>query len=212
MGTRDAGVDAYIARQAGFARPILARLRATVHDACPDAVETLKWGMPSFLYHGILCGMAGFKRHCALWFRQPELAALERRRGEAMGQFGRITALAELPAKRVLTGYVKRAMALNAASAASRAAGRTPPRPKPARRPMPRVPADLRSAWADAAAARATWGRLAPSHRREYLEWILGAKRPGTRARRIATAVRWLTAGKPFGWRHLEHTGRRARR
>jgi hypothetical protein len=114
MGKRDPRVDAYIERQAEFARPILTRLRATVRAACPEAEETLKWGMPAFMYHGILCGIAGFKHHCALWFRQRELVVRERGTEPAMGQFGRITRLADLPPRRVIAGYVKQAMALNA--------------------------------------------------------------------------------------------------
>jgi uncharacterized protein YdeI (YjbR/CyaY-like superfamily) len=36
----------------------------------------------------------------------------------------------------------------------------------------------------------------APSHRREYVEWIVEAKREGTRARRLAQAIDWLAQGK----------------
>lgn len=44
-------------------------LRKVIHEACPKAEEALKWGMPAFMYNGkILCGIAGFKAHCALWF------------------------------------------------------------------------------------------------------------------------------------------------
>ena len=65
MGTRDNRIDAYIAKSAPFARPILRHLRAVIHAGCPEVAETLKWGMPSFTYHGILCGFAAFKAHCA---------------------------------------------------------------------------------------------------------------------------------------------------
>jgi uncharacterized protein YdeI (YjbR/CyaY-like superfamily) len=40
---------------------------------------------------------------------------------------------------------------------------------------------------------------LAPSHRRQYLRWIESAKRPETTARRIAEAVRRLSAGETLG-------------
>jgi hypothetical protein len=139
MGRRDPRVDAYIARQAPFARPILTRLRATIHAACPGAEETLKWGMPSFMHHGILCGIAGFKHHCALWFRQPGIEALDGRAGEAMGQFGRLTTLAALPPRDVIVRYVRRAMVLNERKAGPAARGaktpRRPARAKPAGRP-----------------------------------------------------------------------------
>lgn len=50
-------------------------------------------------------------------------------------------------------------------------------------------------------AAKATFETLAPSHRREYLEWITEAKREDTRAKRIATALEWLSEGKKRNWK-----------
>ena len=117
MGTRDARVDAYIARSADFAKPILSHIRDAVHAACPAAVETIKWGHPHFEYKGILCGMASFNAHCGFGFRHAELLAetpvIKTR--EAMGQFGRITRLAELPKDAVLKALVRKAAQLNEA-------------------------------------------------------------------------------------------------
>jgi hypothetical protein len=64
-----------------------------------------------------------------------------------------------------------------------------------AARPGVVAPAELVAALAGAPAARATWDGLAPSHRREYVGWIEEAKRPETRARRVAQAVEMLSAG-----------------
>src|SRR5690606_7314241 len=98
MSQHDPRVDAYIAKAAEFARPILQRLRATVHAACPEAEEAIKWGMPNFLYRGkILCNMAAFKQHVAFGFWQS--AALDvgdAASDEAMGQLGRISKLSDL--------------------------------------------------------------------------------------------------------------------
>jgi hypothetical protein len=58
------------------------------------------------------------------------------------------------------------------------------------------VPADLRSVLADDAEARAAFDRLSYTHRREYVEWIEEAKRPETRARRVAGTVEAVRAGK----------------
>ncbi len=69
MPKTDPRVDAYIAKAAPFARPILSHLRALVHRAEPAIAETIKWGMPFFEREGIVCHMAAFKAHCAfgLW-------------------------------------------------------------------------------------------------------------------------------------------------
>lgn len=197
MGRRDPRVDAYIAAAQPFARPILRHLRALVHKTCPDVEETLKWRMPTFMYHGILCSMAAFKGHATFGFwkgRQvvPDAAHAD----DAMGSFGRLTAVADLPSARTLTGYIRTAARLNEEGIkAPRRLARTP-------RPAPRPPADLSRALAGAGTARTTWGRLSPSHRREYVEWITGAKQASTRARRIATALDWLAEGKSRNWKY----------
>ena len=85
MGTRDPRVDGYITRSAEFAQPILTHLRAVVHAACPDVEEEIKWGSPSYMYKGMLCGMAAFKQHCTLAF----LRAAERGRVVLYSSFPR---------------------------------------------------------------------------------------------------------------------------
>ena len=179
MPTRDKRIDAYITRSAPFARPIIKHLREVVHAACPDVEETLKRGMPTFMHHGILCGMAAFKQHATFGFWKHKMIVEQRdlEREPAMGHFGRLTDVAELPSKRVLTGYIKIAMRLNEEKI------KAPPKPKVKPRPAPTVPADLRSAMARSAKARATFQGFSPSQRREYIEWVTEAKQPGTRAR-----------------------------
>jgi hypothetical protein len=68
MGTRDPRVDAYIAKSADFAKPILTHLREVVHAACPECQETMKWSFPHFDYKGMLCSMAAFKQHAVFGF------------------------------------------------------------------------------------------------------------------------------------------------
>src|SRR5262245_6764703 len=138
MAARDPRIDAYIAKSAEFARPILAHLREVVHAACPDVEETMKWSFPHFQYKGMLCSMAAFKEHCAFGFWKSSLVLGEGHEAEkAMGQFGRITKLSELPSKKVLSGYIKKAMELNDAGVKS------PTRAKKAPKPELAVPDDL---------------------------------------------------------------------
>jgi uncharacterized protein YdeI (YjbR/CyaY-like superfamily) len=190
---RDPRIDDYIARQAAFAQPILTHLREAIHAACPEAEEAIKWSMPAFLYKGKpLAGMAAFKEHATLNFwRGAEL--VERRPG-AMGQFGRLTAIADLPSPEELEALIRQAMALTDA-------GTRPARPKSAK-PEPAPPADLLDALAGNDVARGTFAGFPPSCRREYIEWVVEAKRPETRARRIAQAVEWLAEGKKRNWKY----------
>jgi uncharacterized protein YdeI (YjbR/CyaY-like superfamily) len=199
MATRDKRVDAYIAKSADFARPILTHIRAVVHTACPDVEETLKWGMPTFMYHGILCNVGAFKQHAALGFWKGSLI-LDRngaRADEAMGQFGRLYSVKDLPSKRTLAGYITEAMRLNEA-------GVRPIRMKAAPKPKPRAPADLRAALEKNTKALATWTGFSPGKQREYVEWITEAKTDATRQKRVQTAVAWLAEGKQRNWKYLK--------
>lgn len=197
MANHDPRVDAYIARAAPFAQPILEHLRAVVHGACPGAEETLKWSSPHFMYKGMLCGMAAFKQHVAFGFWLGKLVADTGNEESAMGQFGRIATLADLPSKRELTALVKKAMALNEAGA------KLPTRTRDGKpKPPVAVPDDLAAALARNRKARATFDAFNPSHRREYVEWITEAKREETRAKRLATTLEWLAEGKSRNWKY----------
>jgi hypothetical protein len=44
---KDERIDAYISRQRDFAGPFSSICAMTVHLACPEAEETLKWGSPA---------------------------------------------------------------------------------------------------------------------------------------------------------------------
>jgi uncharacterized protein YdeI (YjbR/CyaY-like superfamily) len=201
MASHDPRVDAYIARSAEFARPILTRIRDAVHAGCPEAEETMKWGMPHFTHHGILCGMAAFREHCILGFWLGALVVDNPdRSAEAMGQLGCIRTLKDLPPKRELIGYVKTAAKLNEAGVK---------RERPARKTNPqRVPADLRAALRQAPKALRAFEAFPPSHRREYIEWITEAKRDETRKRRIGQAVEWIAEGKHRNWKYMARPAR----
>ena len=196
--TTDPRVDAYIERAAPFAQPILAHLRAVVHAGCPGAAETIKWSMPFFM-HGdrILANMAAFKQHCALGFWNGREALGHDASDQAMGQFGRVTALADLPAKRELVQIVKRAVALiDAGATTTRAA------PRPPAKAALALPADLAAALTRHAAARKTFEAFSPAKRREYIEWLTEAKREATRAKRLAQTLEWLAEGKSRNWKY----------
>ena len=196
MGTRDKRVDAYVAKSADFAKPILEHIRDVVHEGCPEVEETIKWGFPNYQYKGMLCSMAAFKEHCTFGFWKGSLIvdAADRRSDEAMGQLGRITKLADLPPRKKLVGYVKKAKELN--DAGVKVAKTT--KPKPVLEP----PADLLAALRKNKKAQAAFDKFPPSHKREYVEWIVEAKTDETRQRRLAQAVEWMAEGKPRNWKY----------
>jgi uncharacterized protein YdeI (YjbR/CyaY-like superfamily) len=194
MAKKDPRVDSYIAKSADFAKPILNHLRQLVHQGCPDIEETIKWGLPAFEYHGILGGMAAFKAHCAFNLWKGSLLGAKNR--DAMGQFGRITSLSDLPKDSVLVGYVREAARMNAEGV------KVQRQPKAPRKPLP-TPPDLASALKKNAKARATFEGFSPSHKREYVEWITEAKTEETRKKRLGTAIDWMAEGKPRMWKYM---------
>jgi uncharacterized protein YdeI (YjbR/CyaY-like superfamily) len=193
---RDPRVDAYIDHAAAFAKPILEHLRALVHKTCPDVEETMKWSMPTFMHHGMLCGMAAFKQHCAFGFWKHKLVVGVERDDTAMGQFGHITKVSDLPASKVLAGYIKKAMQLNES-------GVKIPRARSAPRPAPKPPDDFAAALKKNKKAAAVYAAFSASAQREYVEWISEAKREDTRAKRLATAIEWIAEGKQRNWKYM---------
>ena len=209
METRDPRVDNYIARSAPFARPILRRIRRVVHAACPGAAETIKWGVPFFEHKGTLCYMAAFKARCALGFWKQSLmigsiraAAQAGKRANrsgrsAMGQFGRIAAVADLPGGKTLARLVREAAALNEQGI------KRPARTRKAKdRALP-VPSWFMTALRRNRKALATFEGFSWSNRKDYVEWVSEAKREETRKRRLSTAIVWLAAGKPHNWKYI---------
>ena len=184
---RDPRIDSKIAEAAPFAKPILEHLRALVHRALPEVSETLKWGMPHFTISGKnVAGMAAFKAHCAFLIHGDE------RQGDAMGQYGRLTSLAELPDEAVLVERLHLARDRIAAAGSALQPGN---RSRTVKGELP-IPTEFAAALAANPTAKATLEAFAPSHRREYVGWIGEAKRAETRDRRIAQAIERLAQGK----------------
>jgi uncharacterized protein YdeI (YjbR/CyaY-like superfamily) len=196
MVTLDKRVDAYIAKSAEFARPILEELRRRVHASCPDAVENIKWGMPAFEYKGPLAGMAAFKKHCVFGFWKHDLVVGDNAKAkEAMGSFGCLTELSQLPPKAQFAGFVKTAVKLNDEGVKVERKKRAPKAPAA-------LHPEFKAALAKNKKAKAGLDGLAPGQQREYVEWIDEAKRDETRAKRIADALEWLSEGKPRHWKY----------
>lgn len=201
---RDPRIDTYIAEAEPFARPILKHLRELVHEGCPGVEETLKWSSPSFVYSGkILGGMAAFKAHAAFGFWHPEMRAKAETKvaDTAMGSFGRLTKISDLPSRAALIRLIKEAAKLNETTSAKPKAASGKSR-KPAKALA--VPGDLTSALKGNAAAAKTFANFPPSCRNEYVEWITEAKRPETRQQRLATTVQWLAEGKSRNWKYQQ--------
>jgi len=201
-------VDAYIAKSAAFAQPILTHLRAVIWKACPDVVEEMKWSRPFFLHGGtILCNVSAFKEHCSFGFWGAEIGKILRENGVlqdgGMGSLGRITSVKDLPPDKELLGYLKQAAAFidsglgETMIAVSRRVVKVP-------KAEIEPPAEFEAALKKNKAASKAFYAFSPSCRREYVEWVAEAKREETRRRRIMQAVEWIAEGKQRNWKYQE--------
>ena len=196
MGKKDPRVDAYIAKAADFAKPILTEIRERVHAACPECEETLKWSSPTFMYHGLLCGMTAFKEHATFGFWKGPLV-LGGPADQAESFHIRLTKLSDLPSNKAMAADIRKAMALNEAGVTLPRAPRGPAKPIV-------VPDDLAAALLKNKKAKAEFEKFPPSHKREYVEWITGAKREETRTRRLQTAIQQIAEGKSQNWKYMK--------
>lgn len=204
MAKKNPKIDAYIAKSADFAKPVLIHLRKLVHQACPEVEENLKWGMPSFEYKGLLCGFASFKQHCTFGFWKASLmkdakVLLGNESNTAMGNLGRITSLKDLPKDSILTGWIKEAMKLN--DVGIKVTKAKPQKHDKNELVIPKYFTDAikknKNAWA-------TFEKFSYSARKEYAEWITGAKSEDTRNSRVEQAVEWMAEGKPRHWKYMK--------
>ena len=202
MATKEKKIDAYIAKSADFAKPILNHIRELVHKACPDVEEKMKWSMPFFDYKGeMLCHMASFKQHAVMGFWKASLmknaVLMENAKAEtAMGHLGRISSLKDMPSDKKITGWIKEAMELNDKGI------KLPAKPKPAAGAEIAVPDYFTKALAKNKKAKQVFENFAYSHKKEYLIWITEAKTEDTRNKRMATAFEWMAEGKSRLWKY----------
>ena len=194
--SRDPRIDAYIAKAQPFSQPILEHVRTRVHAVLPDVEETVKWSMPAYTLGGkIVLITAAFKAHLALNFWRGQELRGDAANTDAMGQFGKIKSLADLPPDKELDRLIREAADLAKSAPAPR---KTKHAPKPA----PELHPEFAAALAKAPEAKAVLDSFPPSAQRDYVEWIADAKQDATRQKRIATAIEWLGEGKRRHWKY----------
>jgi len=197
-------VDAYIAKSAEFAKPILMHLRELVHQACPDVEEVIKWGFPNFDYKGVMCNMAGFKQHCSFGFwkyslmKDPKGILSPRNEGGSMGNFNRITSLKDLPSSKILLGFIKQAVELNEKEI------KRPVKTTPKGTKTIATPDYLQKVLKKNKKVYEIFENFAYSHRKEYIQWFEEAKTEETRNKRIAQAIEWISEGKGRNWKYVK--------
>lgn len=203
MEKRDKRVDEYINKSAEFAKPILIHLRKLIHQANPQIKETIKWGFPHFDYNGNLCHMASFKQHCAFGFWKAALMSdsnklLTVAKSEiAMGHFGKITSLKDLPKDSIIISYVKEAVRLNQEKIKM-------PKKVAKEQIKLKLHPEFELSLTKNKKALKTYEGFSYSNKKEYVNWINEAKTNATLTKRIQDAINWLSEGKIRNWKYVK--------
>ena len=198
MGKKDKRVDEYIAKCADFAKPILNHIRGLVHKAVPDVEETMKWSFPHFDYLGeMMFSMASFKEHMAMGFwkvsimKDPDKILHP---DVAMGNFGRIKSIKDLPADKIIIKYLKEAARLNEEGIKVKKVV--------APKKELETPDYFIKALNKNKTAKKVFDEFSYSKKKEYVEWITEAKTEATRDKRLETAIEWIAEGKSRNWKY----------
>ncbi|WP_454048009.1 YdeI/OmpD-associated family protein [Chryseobacterium sp. Marseille-Q8038] len=200
MEKHSAKVDEYIEKSPDFAKPILQYLRETIHEACPDAEEAIKWQFPTFMYKGkILCSITAFKHYCSLgfWLHQ-EMKTLQEIETSAekssMFSLGKVTRLEDLPSKPQLKRAIQEAMELTDM-------GVTMKKAPPSKIEM-EIPDYFQSALDARPKTKEIFEKASPSFRKEYIAWVTEAKTEATRNKRLEQSLEWIAEGKARNWKY----------
>lgn len=203
MDSKNTSYDSYIENAQPFAQPILRYLRETVHEACVQISEEMKWSMPCFAYKkGILCTMAAFKNHVSFGFwlgaqMSDAHGVFQRETAGGMGHFGKIKSIADLPDKAILIQYLNEAMQLADAGVKISVS-----RSKEAK--VLSTPEYFEEHLAQNVKAKSTFEAFSQSHKNEYIEWVTEAKTEATRLRRLTQMTEWLEEGKSRHWKYVK--------
>ena len=185
----DDRVTAYLARHPLWRTP-LENARAILVSS--ELEETIKWGGPAYTLDGrVLVGLAGFKKHCAIWFHQgvyledtENLLQNAQKTTRGMRQW-RIEAGDKLP-KAVFKRYVKETIANERAGM----------RVTPKRKKSVQMPQALATALKKDKDFATAYRALTPGRQREYAEHVASAKREQTRATRLEKIRPKVLAGE----------------
>ena len=141
--------------------------------------------------------MASFKKHAVFGFWEKKyLLGTDPGSKGAMGSFGKLTTLSDLPGDKTLISHIKQAMQLNDE-------GVKRSRTTSSKRTPLRIPTYFRTALKNNTKALATFEGFSYSNKKDYVEWVTEAKTEETRSKRLATALEWMAEGKVRNWKYL---------
>ncbi|MFM1947563.1 MAG: hypothetical protein RL207_1846 [Bacteroidota bacterium] len=198
---QDSRVDAFIEKSADFARPILQEMRSIIQEAHPELEETWKWSFPNYTFNGkIICSFSAFKNHCSFGFwlgaqMSDPHHILEQVGKTAMGSLGKITTVSQLPERELLITYILHAIELSEKGVTVQKKSQAIDKPE-------QTSLDFPEFFLNAQKEGASFDRLSPSQRKEYVTWIFDSKTSETKNKRTKIMLENLRDGKSLHWKY----------
>ena len=178
-------IDNYIQSAPEFSQSILLHFRKLVHHSIPDIEEKIKWGFPHFIYKKeVICSMAAFSKHCAFSFPKATImkdkTLLEKAQTEeAMGHFGKIKTIEDLPSDSKIKSYLNESVSLIGKKLEKK-------------KPTTKIPDVLNTLLSKNKKAFEKFSSMSPSHQKEYINYITEAKKEETQIRRAEKVLEML--------------------
>lgn len=190
--------DAYIEKCPDDRRPIMEELRKIVHSADSRIMEDWKWQAPCFNHEGLVCWIANFKGHVGINFFKGALiedtfglfekTQQENDKGNRMIHFH---SLDDINNKAIIA-YVKEGIQLNEQGIKVEV-----------KKKVMETPDYFQEALNQNTAALKVYQNFTDAQRRDYIEWLVEAKREATRDKRMAQAIEWIAEGKVRNWKYM---------
>lgn len=192
-------VTAYIEKSDSFAQPILTHIRELIHKTCPDVEEQMRWGHPHYYYKGKgMCFNQALKGRVTFGFWYDSLvfdpAKLSAAAIKAQESMGFMKDIKEIPSDEIFVECIKIGMEVKEQGL------KVETKSKPKAELV--VPDYFTKALEKNSVAKKNFEVMSPSHKREYVNWIIDAKTEETREKRIAQAIEQIAEKKSKNWKY----------
>jgi len=189
-------IDEAFSKFTGFQKEYCNHLRKLIHKAMPDVKEDWKWG-PNFNVNGMVCGVWGFKDHVKLVFfkgsAMKDTYKLFNQGKENEGNRSINFSSADKIDDKKIIEYLKEAAEINRKGI------------KLVKKEIKVVmPAILVKALNKDKASKTYFESLAPSHRRDYADYISQAKQEETQLRRLDKVMEMLTDKRTLNDKYMK--------
>lgn len=195
MNEASENITAYIEKATPEFKEVMIALRSVLNNPNFDIKEDWKWGAPNFNNEGMICWLAHFRNHVGMNFFKGTLIKdkynlfthYREEKGNRQLKFSDINQI--IPEQ--IEYYIEEAIKLNQENI------------KVVKKEIDTsLPLDLETELNNNPKAKMFFESLAPSYKRDYIEWIEEAKREATRTKRLATTMEWLSEGKKKNWKY----------